>query len=196
MTRVGLVAYVTGALFWAAIGTLVVYAILSLSRACTARRDLPVVGLLLFFLVLTQYPFPDRATLICPVPMTEPLLVPFHSINELRYANGARGWFFILSTAMNFALCAAIGLALAAQGRLGWLMVAAVTAATTLAVELTQLTGIWGLYPCAYRQFDVDDLILNFVGTLCGYALGRFLNLGDRRHRTAKDGLPGRPGLR
>ncbi|WP_088840561.1 VanZ family protein [Listeria sp. ILCC797] len=37
--------------------------------------------------------------------------------------------------------------------------------------EITQLTGLFFLYPHAYRLFDVDDLILNTVGGLIGYAL-------------------------
>ncbi|WP_337061394.1 VanZ family protein [Kineococcus sp. G2] len=35
-------------------------------------------------------------------------------------------------------------------------------------VELTQLTGVWSLYPCAYRLFDVDDLAANTAGALLG----------------------------
>ncbi|WP_127818819.1 VanZ family protein [Microbacterium sp. CPCC 204701] len=35
-------------------------------------------------------------------------------------------------------------------------------------VETTQLTGVWGLYPCAYRVFDVDDLLANTCGALLG----------------------------
>ncbi|MGC3992727.1 MAG: VanZ family protein [Propionicimonas sp.] len=38
----------------------------------------------------------------------------------------------------------------------------------SLAIEFTQKTGIWGLYHCAYRVFDVDDLLLNTVGALLG----------------------------
>jgi uncharacterized RDD family membrane protein YckC len=41
----------------------------------------------------------------------------------------------------------------------------------SLSFEVTQLTGIYGLYPCAYRTFDVDDLILNTVGSLVGYLI-------------------------
>ena len=41
-------------------------------------------------------------------------------------------------------------------------------AAVSLLVELTQLTGVWFLFPCAYRLFDIDDLITNTVGTLIG----------------------------
>lgn len=36
------------------------------------------------------------------------------------------------------------------------------------AIELTQYTGIWGLYRCAYRYFDIGDLIANPAGALIG----------------------------
>lgn len=39
----------------------------------------------------------------------------------------------------------------------------------SLFYEVTQLTGIYGLYKCPYRLFDVDDLLLNSTGTLIGY---------------------------
>ena len=35
-------------------------------------------------------------------------------------------------------------------------------------IETTQLTGDWWLFPCAYRFFDVDDLIMNTLGALLG----------------------------
>ncbi|MCO5953907.1 VanZ family protein [Microbacterium yannicii] len=38
-------------------------------------------------------------------------------------------------------------------------------------IETTQLTGVWGLYPCAYRVFDVDDLLTNTLGALVGSVL-------------------------
>lgn len=38
----------------------------------------------------------------------------------------------------------------------------------SLAVELTQLTGTWFVFPCPYRVFDVHDLLANTVGTLIG----------------------------
>lgn len=43
--------------------------------------------------------------------------------------------------------------------------------AASLAIELTQYTGIWGLYNCAYRVADVDDLIMNTAGALLGAIL-------------------------
>ena len=46
----------------------------------------------------------------------------------------------------------------------------------SLLIEVTQLTGIFGLYPCAYRFFEVDDLITNTTGTLLGYWFFRYFD--------------------
>lgn len=40
---------------------------------------------------------------------------------------------------------------------------------TSLFFELTQLSGLYGLYAHPYRLFDVDDLIVNTAGALVGY---------------------------
>lgn len=47
----------------------------------------------------------------------------------------------------------------------------------SLLVETTQLTGDWFAYPCAYRVFDVDDLLANTVGALLGALMARVLRL-------------------
>ena len=47
-----------------------------------------------------------------------------------------------------------------------------VTFLVSLFFELTQLTGLYGIYPRPYRLFSVDDLILNTLGGLLGYYLG------------------------
>lgn len=39
----------------------------------------------------------------------------------------------------------------------------------------TQLTGIYGIYNCPYRIFDVDDLILNSTGALFGFVIAPVL---------------------
>ena len=41
----------------------------------------------------------------------------------------------------------------------------------SLFFELTQLSGLYGIYPRAYRLFDVDDLICNTLGGFLGYVL-------------------------
>lgn len=45
----------------------------------------------------------------------------------------------------------------------------------SLFFELTQLTGLYFIYPRGYRLFDIDDLILNTFGGLIGYFLGNIL---------------------
>lgn len=48
----------------------------------------------------------------------------------------------------------------------------------SLFFELTQLTGLYFIYPHSYRLFDVDDLMLNTLGGLTGYyVLGIFQKL-------------------
>lgn len=54
----------------------------------------------------------------------------------------------------------------------------------SLFFEITQLTGLYFIYPHPYRIFDVDDLLINTLGGLLGYglmgALKQFLPSRDR----------------
>ena len=45
----------------------------------------------------------------------------------------------------------------------------------SLFFELTQLSGLYFIYPRGYRLFDVDDLILNTLGGIIGYFVGTLL---------------------
>ena len=44
----------------------------------------------------------------------------------------------------------------------------------SLFFELTQLSGLYFIYPRGYRLFDIDDLLLNTFGGFLGYFLGTF----------------------
>lgn len=44
----------------------------------------------------------------------------------------------------------------------------------SLFFELTQLSGLYFIYPGPYRLFDVDDLIMNTLGGVLGYSLMGF----------------------
>ena len=131
---------------------------------------------ILFFLILTQHPLPDRVAMICPISSAAPQLVPFKFLQTFvhlyRYDAPALDWLAnrtIAAAAMNFVLCAAIGAALVPHVVRRRRMLA-FGLSLTLLVETTQLTGAWGLYPCAWRKFDVDDLIMNVVGVAAGWA--------------------------
>ncbi|MGV3733712.1 MAG: VanZ family protein [Microcella sp.] len=61
----------------------------------------------------------------------------------------------------------------------------------SLAVETTQLTGIWGLYPCSYRLFSVTDLLHNTLGAIIGSLIG--LALLRRREARSPSSLGAHP---
>lgn len=44
----------------------------------------------------------------------------------------------------------------------------------SLFFEITQLTAVYGLYPCRYRLFQVDDLITNTFGCFIGFIIARY----------------------
>lgn len=50
-----------------------------------------------------------------------------------------------------------------------WYQVVIATFGLSLFFELTQLSGLYFIYPRPYRLFDVDDLILNTSGGLLGF---------------------------
>lgn len=51
--------------------------------------------------------------------------------------------------------------------------VAIYTFLLSLFYELTQLSGLYFIYPRSYRLFDVDDLLLNTLGGLVGYFIAK-----------------------
>ncbi|MDO5749634.1 MAG: VanZ family protein [Rothia sp. (in: high G+C Gram-positive bacteria)] len=55
-------------------------------------------------------------------------------------------------------------------GCLKWDLLKTAIAGFTLSafIELSQLTGNWGIAGCAYRTFDVDDLLNNTLGAVVG----------------------------
>jgi glycopeptide antibiotics resistance protein len=56
----------------------------------------------------------------------------------------------------------------------------------SLLIELTQKTGDWHLYSCAYRLFDVDDIVVNTLGA----TVGSLLSILVVRRRTGRIVLP------
>jgi glycopeptide antibiotics resistance protein len=158
--------------------------LLILAASAVAQRSLlaylPLVTATMVFVAMTHLPLP-AAGAECPLPYTNPQLTPF---KLLRRGNEVITLVYSISTFANFLLCALIGALL--RRFTGRVMVAAGLAATlSLAVEISQLTGMFGVYPCSWRQFDIDDLILNSAGVLAGFlaagALLQRMRRGGRR---------------
>jgi glycopeptide antibiotics resistance protein len=179
MSLAWLTSYVGVALLYAGAATLGWAGLGRVLGSQKMVRVWPTVFAILFFVLLTQHPFPDPATLDCPVRYTDPQLIPFDFLQRLakRWSRAAStmSWLrgpWLLAPLMNLLLCAAIG-ALLVRHRLHSRTAVLLGFGLSLTVELTQLTGIWGLYPCPYRHFDIDDLILNTAGVALGVALVR-----------------------
>ncbi|GAA0410391.1 VanZ family protein [Paenibacillus motobuensis] len=73
-----------------------------------------------------------------------------------------------LQVLFNIFLTVPFGMMLRYYYRLGWLRCILYTFLLSLFFELTQLTGLYGIYQHPYRVFDVDDLLMNTLGGIFG----------------------------
>ncbi|MWV43156.1 VanZ family protein [Paenibacillus sp. HJL G12] len=81
-----------------------------------------------------------------------------------------------LQVVFNIVLTVPFGMVLRYYFRTGWIRSILYSFLLSLFFEVTQLTGIYGLYDHAYRVFDVDDLIMNTLGGICGYLAAEWLS--------------------
>lgn len=111
-----------------------------------------------------------------PGQVVEPNFIPLRTIGI--YLGNLDSGFWLRNLVGNLLLLLPVGLVgpivLPWMGR--WVRVLAVALALSVAIELAQL---W----VPDRSADVDDLLLNVVGALLGYALLSALRLGSGRPR-------------
>ncbi|MCB9459045.1 MAG: VanZ family protein [Anaerolineaceae bacterium] len=142
-----------------------------------------VVYAFIFFLMsayaLVLLPLPDITPGFCTTygHMTTPQLEPFsfvrniggyladHSLLETLQS------FVFLEVFFNFLLLLPLGFLLRYLFQMELKTVAVIAFLVSLSFEVTQLTAIYGLYPCPYRLFSVDDLIMNTLGAIVGYLI-------------------------
>lgn len=77
----------------------------------------------------------------------------------------------LLQVVLNVALFVPLGVGVRLLLHRGVVLAGLLGLGGSLLIEVTQLTGIYGIYSCAYRLFDVDDLIANTAGALLGAAV-------------------------
>jgi glycopeptide antibiotics resistance protein len=127
---------------------------------------------------------------------SSPQLRPFYFLEVV--AQRARGHWSpgailhnpaVWTTVLNVVMLVPLGVFLRYAHRLRFLPTVLLGFGVSLFFELTQLTGLWFVYPCPYRLFSVDDLMLNTAGAAVGWLvagpLGRILPELDpeRDHR-------------
>ncbi|WP_053802580.1 VanZ family protein [Streptomyces rimosus] len=118
--------------------------------------------------VCTAYPAFARPQLTPGVAVTDIWKEAHHhvTLNDLILSNSA-----FWQTVFNLALLLPLGVFIRLHFRRGLAAATAAGFAVSLFFELTQYTGLWGLYACPYRLFAVDDLITNTAGAALGWAL-------------------------
>lgn len=77
----------------------------------------------------------------------------------------------------NIFLFIPLGIYLRYYFKCGWFKTIMISLLVSLFCEITQLSGLYGIYPRAYRLFDVDDLIINTFGGLLGFFISPILHL-------------------
>jgi hypothetical protein len=113
----------------------------------------------------------------CAIYSVEPRLDPFDVLREARAERASGGLGAVArnpdvqDVPLNVLLFVPLGMFVRHFLGRGLLATVALGAAASVLVELTQLTGNWGLYPCAYRFFSTSDLVTNTVGA----GIGAFL---------------------
>ena len=76
---------------------------------------------------------------------------------------------FVYQTIYNFLLTVPFGIFLRYYFKCNFIKTLLFTFLLSLFFEITQLTGLYFIYPNAYRLFDVDDLIVNTLGGIFGF---------------------------
>ena len=173
-------------------------------------RALPLVWILYLagLLIFTLLPLPSDPVAACAAIIHWDNFAPFGSFvavaDQFRDGESLRGTLYALSILLNIALFVPLG-ALAettwrirrmrrapegapADGSrlarsiphrrvLAWVAIGCVVSCL---IELTQYTGLFGVVPCTYRVVDIDDVIMNTLGTYAGVRLLPFMARNSR----------------
>lgn len=144
----------------------------------------------------TLLPLPDPDDVRCAGVNLDPLEL----VTDISTAFARPGpWIadpLVLQLLLNVLLFVPLGFFVRVLGDRGILIAGLVGLAFTVFIETTQLTGVWGLYPCAYRVFDVDDMITNTTGALVGSVIALVVPARMRGSARADDADRPRPVTR
>lgn len=123
---------------------------------------------------VTWLPLPTAETLAKLKPVSEFIqLVPFQSFLDIERRTLFRDLAIIL---FNVALTMPLGYFFRELFHISLKRAVLAGFLVSLLYEVTQLTGLFFLYPRPYRIFDIDDLIINTLGAYIGYILAPILS--------------------
>jgi glycopeptide antibiotics resistance protein len=119
----------------------------------------------------TLFPLPADTGRTCEPPIQP---IPFHVLSDIARETAGLPLPSVLVSApvlqfvLNIALFVPWGMIARRFLSRGIVFATVSGLALSLLIETTQYTGVWGLYGCAFRLADVDDLIANTTGSLLG----------------------------
>lgn len=132
-----------------------------------------------WFMTILPLPSVEEVRAMQPV---QPNFRPFLFVDTFLKSSGfyisrpgtwlsAMGSSSFFTVAFNIVLTIPFGVYLRKYFRRSLIWVAVLGLFLSLFYEMTQYTGLFGIYPKAYRFADVDDLIINTLGAVTGYFL-------------------------
>jgi glycopeptide antibiotics resistance protein len=133
-------------------------------------RVLTVLGIYLSILYafalifFTLFPIPEDPKAFCATHHLSPNLNPLQFVADFKEQPRA----VVFQTGFNIVFFLPLGYSLRRIFRWRPWAVCVGGFLTSLFIECAQLTGVFGIFPCSYRLFDVDDLITNTLGAVLG----------------------------
>ncbi len=151
----------------------------------------------IYFLVIL--PLPKLETVVWKPDMVR--LIPFQFIldfiNETSFVISEPSTYLkalldpcFYTVAFNILMFVPFGMYLRYYFRCDWKKVLLYSFLLSLFFEVTQLTGLYFIYPHPYRIFDVDDLMINTLGGLFGFMfMGMFVRFLPTREKIDEESL-------
>jgi glycopeptide antibiotics resistance protein len=124
---------------------------------------------LLGLVILTQFPLPNNFAVFCAEQNRPVRVVPFMMILDMLSFDVGD----VLQVVMNVVFFIPLGVFATILLPLSNKQALLLGMIISLLIEATQGTALWGAVPCRYRVADVDDLILNVIGTWLGIQIAR-----------------------
>lgn len=141
-------------------------------RSINVRRSTYHYIFVIYFLCayfMTMMPLPTPEFFENPRPIGEMIqLIPFKSFADIKAESWLRDVAIIV-----FNVILTVPLGFFARFLFGFNFKKTLLAGflTSLLYEVTQITGLFFIYPSPYRFFDVDDLIVNTLGAVIGFLI-------------------------
>lgn len=163
------------------------FVVLQPRRGGFGARDLlraaAVGGYVVAVGAVTLLPLPEPGSQRCLGGGASTYLLPLGVLGRVGSSTGSADLLgpVVGDLMLNAVLFVPLGVLLGRWWGLRWGRALGVSVLVSLGIELTQLTGVWFLYDCSFRVFDVDDILANGLGGLVGALLA-----GDRRARLGR----------